>query len=449
MNRSRRRRRLFDDTWPRSITLTRSGDPDLYKAFAERFLDIVRAHGRLGVVLPRSAFATDGTAPFRAALFSSAGRLDLDAILNNRQWMFPDVHPQYTIMLVSALIDGNVEESTISVGGPADSRNAFNAIDAERVDWTLADLRQAIPDLAVPLLPSHRMATIFQRLVTSHPRFDSGKGGWRVLPWAEFHGTKDRKSGLLKEPGSIEGEWWPVYGGRSFDLWQPELWKRDGELQFILEPDAGLEELQAKRRRSSVWKAFPASVLRDPATLPMHKPRILFRDVTRATDSRSVRAALVPPHVFAHNSAPSLVWPSGGPADEAYLLGVMTSVPFDWIARRRVETHLNYFILNSLPVPRPSRDDLRREHVGALSARLAAIDERYADFAAANRVDHGPVSAVDAAATVAELDAVVAHLFGLKRDELEEMFEDFPPTEAGVSPGRRQAILEWYDRWAT
>ena len=50
---------------------------------------------------------------------------------------------------------------------------------------------------------------------------------------------------------------------------------------------------------------------------------------------------------------------------------------------------------------------------------------------------------------IAELDAVVAHLYGLDRDELELMFEDFPATEAGVSPGRRAAVLEHFDRWAT
>ena len=29
------------------------------------------------------------------------------------------------------------------------------------------------------------------------------------------------------------------------------------------------------------------------------------------------------------------------------------------------------------------------------------------------------------------------------------MFDDFPATEAGVSPGRRAAVLEQFDRWAS
>ena len=429
--------------------LTKSGDPDLYKAFAERFLSLVRDGGRLGVVLPRSAFSGDGTTPFRHALLGRADEFRLDILKNKNGWVFPSVAGQYTAVLVAASL-GTSLDPVLSVSAMIESRDDLVAADNERVDWRLSELRQALPDLAIPILPSVRQATIFKRIVTSHPRFDSGKGGWRALPWAELHGTKDRKSGLLKEPGQVAGEWWPVYGGKSFDLWQPELWKRgEGELQFVLEPDIGLAELQAKRQRSSVWKAFPQSALRDPTTLPMHRPRILFRDVARATDSRTVKAALVPPHVFAHNKAPSLIWPSGDESDVAYLLGVMCSIPFDWIARRRVELNLNYFILNSLAVPRPQRDDPLWRRVVDLAGGLACIDDRYAAFAAAAKVAVDELSAGRRTAMIAELDAVVAHLYGLARDELEEFFDDFSASEAGVSPGRRAAILEWYDRWAS
>lgn len=442
--------------------LTRSGDPDLYKAFAERFLQVIRPGGRLGVVLPRSAFAGDGTAPFRDALFARSAGLNLDFVLNNRSWMFPDVHPQYTIALLHGTVGGTGARS-VSVAGPAADRAAFDRLDEDRVEWTLDELRAALPDLAVPLIPSARVARLYKRLATSHPRFDSGRG-WRALPWRELDATNDRKSGLLKVPEEAPPGSWPVYGGRSFDLWEPELWRRDGELPFRLHPDEGVPVLQAKRLASSVWRsAFPAAVLRDPGTLPHHRPRILFRDVSRATDSRTVRAALVPPQVFAINTAPGLVWTAGDERDQAYLLGVMCSVPFDWLARRRVENHLNYFILNSLPVPRlpvGTNDDpavaaarerhrVLRDRVVALAGRLAAIDERYADWAAAVGVETGPLEPAVRQAFVAELDAVVAHLYGVARDELEEMFEDFPATEAGVAPGRRAAILDWYARWVS
>jgi hypothetical protein len=432
-----------------NYSLTRSGDPDLYKAFAERFLDLLREGGHLGVVLPRSAFAGDGTAPFRERLLSKAVAASLDVILNNKQWMFPDVHPQYTIVLLAARIQP-AHEQMISVSAVVDDRDAFDRVDEERTVWALAELRVPHPDLAIPLLPSAAAARLYQRVVTHHPRFDSGKGGWRAVPWRELDVTNDRKSGLLKEPGTVSGEAWPVYGGKSFDLWAPEAWKDGAGLEFVLEPTVGLAELQRKRLRSDVWRShFRPDVLRDPSTLPHHRPRILFRDITRATDSRTARVSLVPPRVFALNTAPSLLWPSGDEQHVAYLLGVMSSSPFDWFARRRVETHLNFFVLNSLPVPRPPLDDHRWARVVELSGRLAAIDDRYAEFATAVGVEIGSLGSPAKAAAIAELDAVVAHLYGLDRAELELMFDDFPATEAGVPPGRRTAVLECFDRWAS
>ena len=127
--------------------------------------------------------------------------------------------------------------------------------------------------------------------------------------------------------------------------------------------------------------------------MPQHGPRILFRDITNRTNSRTSIACLAPPHVFAHNKAPSLLWPKGDEHDQAYLLGVMASVPFDWFARRRVELNMNYFILNSLPVPRPPRDDPRWQRAVDLAGRLACIDERYAEFGAAVGVPVGPARA--------------------------------------------------------
>lgn len=433
-----------------AFTLTLSGDPDLYKAFAERFLDLVREGGHLGVVLPRQAFAGEGTAPFRERLLSSASDAALDVVVNSRQWVFPDVHPQYTIVLLAARI-GSATKRTLSVSVVAADREAFERIDVERTEWTLDELRVPHPDLAIPLLPSAAAARLYRRVVTGHPRFDSGKGGWRAVPWAELHVTKDRKSGLLKEPGTVTGETWPVYGGKSFDLWEPEAWKTGGgEIDFVLEPSAGLAELERKRQRSDVWRGhFVPEVMRDRMTMPHHRPRILFRDLTRATDSRTSRVCMAPPHVFAHNKAPSLLWPMGDERDQAYLLGVMSSVPFDWFARRRVEVNMNYFILNSLPVPRPPRDDLRWARIVAIAGRLASIDDRYAEFATVVGVEHGPVDRADKASMIAELDALVAHLYGLERDELELMFDDFPATDAGVSPGRRAAVLEQFDRWTS
>lgn len=418
--------------------LTQSGDPDLYKAFAERFLNLCRPGGALGVVLPRSAFAADGTAPFRAALFGSSQRVTLDFLLNKGRWVF-DMEPRYTVCLLVGEIGAGSPETVVSTAGPIDNRLAFTGVDEERVEWTVAELAALSDGLEVPLIPSHAAAALFHRMCTSAPPFRSADGGFRMLPWRELDMTNDRKSGLLKETG----EGWPVYSGDSFDIYNPDR----GAHKFVLNEKEGISHLQAKRQNSGLWKRnFLPTVLKDPKTLPQYGARILFRDVTRSTDSRTVRACVVPPRVFATNKAPSLLFPKGDQADEAYVVGVMCSVPFDWTARRRVETNLNFFILAALPFPRPDRDDPKRRRIVELSGRLACPDDRFGPFAQAIGVEYGPVDADTRRGLVAEIDALVAHLYELTRDDLEVIFQDFPATEAGVSPPRRELILSHFDR---
>lgn len=419
-----------------SFTLTRSGDPDLYKAFAERFLSLVRAGGVLGVVLPRSAFAADGTKPFRELLFARAGRVQLDFLLNRAGWVFDDVHPQYTIALLAAELAAD-EEMSLSVAGPADRPETFARIDESRTRWTGEELRAA--DFTVPLLPDPAAAALFRHCYAVAPRLDAKAGDWHAVPWAELHMTKDRQSGLLQE----SGRGWPVYTGGSFDLWQPDLEKPP----FVIPEKKGLAELQRKRQRSSVWREhFPLRTLSDESTLPQRRARILFRDIARSTDSRTVRACLIPPHCFAVNTAPSLVFPRGDERAQAYVLAILCSLPFDWIARRRVEIHLNFFILNALPVPRPDPNDPLRLRATSLAARLACVDDRFSEFAAATGVESGPLPQRERADMIAELDALVALLYRLNAAQLEVVFSDF--TKDALPDTRREAVRRHFARIA-
>jgi hypothetical protein len=95
-----------------------TGDPDLYKAFCWRFLNLVaREGGWIGVVLPRSAFNAKGSTDFRKVVFESSNPLDVTMLVNNRQWIFPEVHPQYTIGLVASC-KGAASGNSVDLRGP-------------------------------------------------------------------------------------------------------------------------------------------------------------------------------------------------------------------------------------------------------------------------------------------------------------------------------------------
>ena len=183
---------------------------------------------------------------------------------------------------------------------------------------------------------------------------------------------------------------------------------------------------------------FAADLLADPDTHPMNRCRIAFRDVTRSTDSRTVRACLVPPRVPLTNKAPYLLFAEWSALARGYVLGAMNSLPFDWIARRYVETNLNYFILNMLTFPPPDTTPWQR--IGTLAARLSCVDERFSEFAAEAGVDCGLLTDAERTDKRAEIDALVARAYGLTEEELRFTFTDF--TENAVSPTYRTQVLE-------
>jgi hypothetical protein len=405
-----------------------TGDPDLYKGFCWRFWRLCRPEGRLGVVVPRSVWCSGGSEEFRKAVLADGAVEELTFLLNNRNWFFPDVHPQYTVALsVLRRAPGTV----VRFRGPYSSLERFRAGTAgEPPAVPVAEFLTWTETAAFPLLPSDDSLEPFLQLRKA-PRLDlDDKTSWRARPQAELHATNEVKKGpalgkfVERRPkGHI-----PVFTGGSFDIWQPDR----GESSYYAwaNPKKVYAYLQDKRARAarnsaSAFSEMPAAWVKDKKTLPALHPRIAFRDVTNRTNNRTVIAALVPPEAVIVNAAPYAVWPRGDEKDQAFLLGVLCSVPLDWFARRWVEIHMNFHIFNALPIPRPERTHPLWQRVVALAGRLAAVDDRYQGWAQAVGVDCGTLDDRTRQGHIHELDAAVALLYGLTEEHLTHIFETF------------------------
>ena len=224
-----------------------------------------------------------------------------------------------------------------------------------------------------------------------------------------------------------DGGRWLVYSGAAFNIWQSDT----GNHFASVDTDKITGHLQAKRLRqhktsSSAFSKLPYQVIDDASTLPCHRPRIAFRNIARASDSRTVIAALVPGQVVLTHAAPFLLFVEGTARDEAYLLGVLSSMVLDWYARRVIEQNLTFHLLNNFPVPEHHYDDPVAGRVVQITGRLAAVDDRYAEWAAEVGVEVGTVTDNETRQDlVCELDACVAHLYGLDEDDLAVIYETF------------------------
>lgn len=402
------------------------GDPDLYKAFCWRFLALVAAEsGRIGVVLPRSALSAFGSGEFRKSLFGKSQNIDITTVLNRGGWVFDEAEHRYTIGLV-AIERGKPDGKSIGLKGPYASRGAFVAASSDAGHrLSRSEVQDWNDSASLPLLPTAASLDVFLQLRKS-PRLDlNDKSSWRARPDRELDATNQKYLMDLKSDTCPKG-FWPVFKGESFDLWTPD----SGEYYAFAEPKTVESWLYEKRLKGgklvkSAHAEFTDAYRRDRKTLACHRPRIAFRDVTRATDTRTVRAALLPANVFIGNQAPYLLWPRGDEKDEAFLLGVLSSRCLDWYARRFVETHVNYFVFNPFPVPRPARTSKLWQRVLELSGRLASPDDRFTGWAGKVGVGHGPLADEDKADMIHELEAVVACLYGLTGKQLTHIFETF------------------------
>ena len=346
-------------------------------------------------------------------------------LLNNRQWVFPEVHPQYSIGLLSVQ-HGTPKDKSIFLQGPYANRSSFEVgVAKEPIGFDRTEVHKWNSSVSLPLLPNEQSVEVFAQLRRA-PRLDLNEPHqWRARPDTELHATAQKPLMDLASRRCPKG-FWPVYKGESFDLWTPDT----GIYYAWADPDRAMRWIHAKRLRGNRTRRSPHSEfsrghVRHKETLPCFKPRVAFRDITNRTNRRTVIACLLPPKVFVTNSGPYLLWPRGDELDQLFLLAVLSSIPLDWYARRFVELHMNFFIFNPFPIPRPDRQDVRWQRVVQLSGRLACQDDRFSKWAESVGVQCGPLERDERQDLIYELDAIVSHLYGLSESQVAHVFETF------------------------
>ena len=176
-----------------------------------------------------------------------------------------------------------------------------------------------------------------------------------------------------------------------------------------------------------------------------------LRDITNATNERSVIGASLPKSGAGHTTA-LIDYSSPRAIASCLVLANMNSLPFDWAARLSVgATHLSLFIVKQLPVLPPEayldRCVVRGEDtpwVDLVVPRVVELTYTAKDLGGfAEDIGYdGPPFRWDAERRhhlQCELDAIYAHMYGLDRDELEWML-DAPHPGASFPTLKRNEI---------
>jgi hypothetical protein len=150
--------------------------------------------------------------------------------------------------------------------------------------------------------------------------------------------------------------------------------------------------------------------------------RVGFCDIAGQTNERSLMASLIPPGVVCGNKVPTILFPDDS-SEERLLVwtSIANSFTFDWMLRRILTTTVNYFVLESIPMPRLAKDGLPWKRLVKAARELRTLDRAGSSREIYQRI----------ANLRAEIDAEVAVAYGLDLSDVKLLLQDFPLLDRG------------------
>lgn len=463
--------------------LTGKGDINTYAVFAELARKIVAPHGQGGLLVP-SGIATDNTTKefFGELIESKQLRCLYD--FENRRKIFPDVDGRFKFCTL--LFGGaDVKSKTIDFAFFLHSMDDLSE-KKRHIPLSAADLRLLNPNTHTsPIFRSRRDAELTKAMYQRVPIFidhtrQEGGNPWGMRFVRMFDQTNDAE--LFHSPEQLDelgfklrGNSWtngaqtflPLYEAKMIQAYDHRAasvvieagnWVRQGQTEPTTLAQHQNPEFLAQPRWW-VAESSVASVLSDnngPAYLA-------YKDVTSATNQRTVIVAFVP-HVALVNSAPlMLVGKEISLNSLCCLVANLNSFALDFVARQKVGgVHLNFFIVEQFPIFSPDRYSDKcpwskrsslEQWISQRVLKLTCTANDMRPLAVAAGLDP-PIHKWNAAERVeimAELDAAFFLLYGVNRSDAEYMLSTFQGTDradegiVGLFP-TNVSILDAYDK---
>ena len=404
-------------------------DINLYKLFLERSFHLLRPGGQCGIVIPNGLYKDMGATGLRNMLFDQT-QIDSMVSLSNEKFIFEEVHHSFGLLFL-----------TFTKGGATDTLRATfrinprEAIKAEQFTAFVEDagnfleiavslIRSLSPETAsVMEFKSQRDIEIAIKML-AFPALGTQVGGkWNFALTREFDMTNDS---ALFQTSPADGRL-PLYEGKMIHQFEstraaPRYW---------------VDTIQGRA-------ALLGRTADTGQAMPYQRYRFAYRAIARNTDSRTLIASVLPKNSFYGHSLNA----AKEPIDEAvhlYLLAVLNGLAFDYILRQMVSSNLTMFFIYQCPVPRLDRSDAHFDPIVHRAARLICTTPEFDDLAKSVGLKghrDGATDTAERAKLRAELDGLVAHLYGLSEEEFTHILGTFPLV---AEPAKVAALNAWRD----
>jgi hypothetical protein len=405
-------------------------DINLYKLFTEQCFNLLRKSGYSGIVIPSGIYTDLGAKQLREMLFTQSEMTGLFCF-ENRKEIFEGVHRSYKFLVLT------FEKGGVTKAFPA----AFMRLDVGELEGfpqegaisiSVELIRRLSPDsLSVMEFKSPLDTTIAERMLGFPLLGEKIPGRWNLRLTREFDMTND--SFLFKN--QVAKGRLPLFEGKMIHQFT-HRW--NDTLRFWIGEREGRKAILGRGTSDK------------GQTLGYQKYRLGIRAIGRTTDSRTLIVGPIPKQVFCGNSI--LVLDRNGQDDRDLtdneviaVQAVLNSLTLDYYIRQMVSANLNMFYIYQLPVPRLTVTDAAFAVIVERAARLICTTTEFDDLAKeVGLKDHkdGATGPAERARLRAELDGIIAKLYGLTEEEFVHILSTFPLVEQSVKDAALDAYRE-------
>ncbi|OYR81498.1 type II restriction endonuclease subunit M [Halorubrum sp. E3] len=450
---------------------------DLSMLFLERAFEVASEDSYVAQILPGTVFVGAAGKDLRNHLLDETTLQNL--VMYENKGIFPEIDNRYKFG-ISVFNNAGKTEDLKSIYRKGDL-DILQHIDESAVPVTREVLTQYSPKAGIfPLIESQAQADLLEKVI-DHPPLSDASQGWKVTPYRELDRNQDRDRFVESED---EGDY-PIYGGSNIyqydytpdfinDLEPPTLWSVDEDkdpdksakrrirekASRSRDPDMGLKKaIYNEFDGTGSQKGFVNDLLErergkplslDDVKLDCSEYRIVFRNITNSTNERTMICSVIPKGVVCHHAINTIrpytfdisredlsndslhsVYERVFSDQELFAaLGLLNSIPFDFLMRTKIEENLVMYKLTESQVPRLTEGDDWFNYISNRAARLNCYGESFAEM----RERLGGIDLVtdtdNRNELRAEIDAAAFHAYGLTKSDAEFVLNSFHTVES-------------------
>jgi len=446
---------------------TQGTENDLSALFLERVFELASTEGYVSQILPGAVFSGSSGKDLRLTLLND-NEINTLITFENRG-IFDDLHYQYNFGIVTFKSDGRTD----TLKGIFQQRdlNVLHSLQQIALDIPRQVLEKYSPEARIfPHIESQEEVAVLNSILQHPPISEPDNQRWYAEPYRELDRTQDADRFI---ESAHDGDY-PVLGGSNVyqfsydhshtaDLEEVKFWSVSEDTDEVKSAKQRIRGKNIRTLKRQLYNAFDGSgsqksfvnnlleqhrgepLSEDDVLLDSTEYRIVYRDIARASDERTMIATVIPPGWVCHNTLhtirPYKVNPAKGDLSQTPLhgvyqrvfsdrelfaaLGLLNSIPFDFLMRTKTDTHIVMYKFEESQVPRLTEGDDWFEYISMRAAKLNCYGDEFQKMRDRLGDIQPTTKAAERRELRAEIDAAAFLAYGLNQEEVKFVLEDF------------------------